>query len=183
MRLSRRTVLQLGAGAAVAPALARSAFAQAYPSRPVRIIVPTSPGGLEDFSARLIAQKLSERLGQVYRVENMPGGSENIGLGRAAESTPDGYTLLLVNSITYVVNPALFSKVPYDPYKSFAPITFATPTTQVLTVHPSMPVHTAAKLVQLIKVKPGQYTYASPGIGTSGFIAGELFRVSLGLVR
>jgi tripartite-type tricarboxylate transporter receptor subunit TctC len=147
----------------------------------VRIIVPSSPGGLEDFSARLIAQKLSERLGQVYRVENMPGGSENIGLSRAAESAADGYTLLLVNSITYVVNPALFSKIPYDPYKSFAPISFATPTTMVLTVNPSMPVRSAAELVQLIKAKPGQYTYASPGIGTSGFMAGELFRVSLGL--
>jgi tripartite-type tricarboxylate transporter receptor subunit TctC len=177
----RRQFLHLAAGAAVLPAFSRVARAQTYPARPVRIIVPSSPGGLEDFSARLIAQKLSERLGQVYRVENMPGGSENIGLSRAAESAADGYTLLLVNSITYVVNPALFSKIPYDPYKSFAPISFATPTTLVLTVNPSMPVRSAAELVQLIKVKPGQYSYASPGIGTSGFMAGELFRVSLGL--
>ena len=149
----RRQFLHLAAGAAVLPAFSRVARAQTYPARPVRIIVPSSPGGLEDFSARLIAQKLSERLGQVYRVENMPGGSENIGLSRAAESAADGYTLLLVNSITYVVNPALFSKIPYDPYKSFAPISFATPTTLVLTVNPSMPVRSAAELVQLIKVK------------------------------
>jgi tripartite-type tricarboxylate transporter receptor subunit TctC len=181
MQLSRRTLLQLSAGVAVGQALARAAFAQAYPSRPARIIVPSAPGGLEDFSARLIAQKLSERFGQIYRVENTPGGGENIGLGRAAESAADGYTLLLVNSITYVVNPSLFSKIPYDPYKSFAPISFATPTTLVLTVNPSIPVRTAAELVQLIKAKPGQYTYASPGIGTAGFMAGELFRVSLGL--
>jgi tripartite-type tricarboxylate transporter receptor subunit TctC len=181
MKLPRRRFLHFAAAAGGMLALSRVAKAQAYPTRPARVIVPSAPGGLEDFSARLIAQKLSERLGQVYRVENMSGGSENIGLGRAAGSAPDGYTLLLLNSITYVVNPALFSKVPYDPYKSFAPITFATPTTLVLTVHPSMPVHAAAELVQLIKAKPGQYTYASPSIGSAGYMAGELFRVSLGL--
>jgi tripartite-type tricarboxylate transporter receptor subunit TctC len=179
MKLCRRTVLYLAAAAL--PAMARFAFAQAYPARPARIIVPSAPGGLEDFSARIIAQNLSERLRQTYRVENTPGGSENIGLGRAAEAAADGYTLLLVNSISYVVNPSLFSKIPYDPYKSFAPITFATPTTMVLTVNPSMPVHTAVELVQLIRAKPGQYDYASPGIGSAGYMAGELFRVSLNL--
>jgi tripartite-type tricarboxylate transporter receptor subunit TctC len=181
MELPRRTFLRLTASAAASAAGSRFAMAQAYPSRPVRIIVPYAPGGQDDFSARLIAQKLSERLGQVYRVENTPGGSGNIGLGRAAESAPDGYTMLLVNSISYVVNPSLFSKIPYDPYKSFAPVTFAVPTTQLLTVNPSLPVHTVADLVKLIRDHAGQYAYASPGIGTAGYMTGELFRVSLGL--
>jgi tripartite-type tricarboxylate transporter receptor subunit TctC len=181
MKPHRRQFLHLAAGAAALPVVSRIARAQAYPSRPVRIIVPSAPGGQDDFSARLIARKLSERLGREYRVENMPGGSSNLGLGRAAESAPDGYTMLLLNSISYVVNPSLFIKIPYDPYKSFTPVTFATPTTQVLTVTPSLPVQTAADLVNLIKANPGKYSYASPGIGTAGYMTGELFRVSLGL--
>jgi tripartite-type tricarboxylate transporter receptor subunit TctC len=181
MGLGRRTFLRSAVGLAASPVLVRLALAQTYPQRPVRIFVPFAPGGQDDFAARLIGQKLSERLGQVYRVENATGGSGNIGLGRAAEAAPDGYTMLVVNSISYVVNPFLFGKVPYDPSKSFEAVTLATPTTQILTVNPSVPAKTVADLVRLIRSHPGQYNYASPGIGTSGYMTGELFRVSLGL--
>jgi tripartite-type tricarboxylate transporter receptor subunit TctC len=181
MNLLRRQFLQLAVGAAVLPAASRLALGQAYPTRPVRMIVPFAPGGQTDAIARLVAQKLSEHFDKQFYVENMPGAGGNIGMGRAMQSMPDGYTALVVDGTSFVVNPTMYVKVPYDPYKDFDPVTIAASTTQVLTVNPSLPVGTASELADLVKANPGKYSYSSPGLGTSGHLIGELFRMSLGL--
>jgi tripartite-type tricarboxylate transporter receptor subunit TctC len=180
LRLPRRHVLQAAAGALALTASRRLAFAQAYPERPVRIIVPFAPGGTTDIFARLAAQKLSERLGRQFIVENVGGASGNIGTGQAARAAPDGYTLLFAFS-SYVVNPTLFDKIPYDPYKDFAPVTLAVSSTTVLSVNPSLPAKTVKELVELVRANPGKYNFASPGAGTQAHLAGEQMRQSLGL--
>jgi len=176
----RRQFLHLTAGAAALPALSRIARAQAYPTAPVRVIVPFAPGGPTDVIGRLIAQKLSEHLGRQFFVENIAGAGGNVGMGRAARAVADGYTILVVGP-NYVVNPALYEKLPYDPIKDFDPITVAVKTTVVLTVNPSLPVQTMKDLVALIRANPAKYSYASGGIGTPGHLVGEQFRLSLGL--
>jgi tripartite-type tricarboxylate transporter receptor subunit TctC len=181
MKLPRRQFLRLAAGAAALPAAPRLARAQTYPSRPVRVIVPFAPGGQTDVIARLIAQKLSERLGKQYYVENMPGAGANVGTGRAALAAPDGYTVLVVDGIAYVANPSLYNKVPYDPSRDFEPVAIGGTTAQVLVVHPSVPARTVKDLVALIKASSGKYSYASAGVGSGAHLAGELFRGSLGL--
>jgi tripartite-type tricarboxylate transporter receptor subunit TctC len=157
------------------------AWAQAYPSRPVRVIVPFAPGGQTDVVARLVAQKLSEQLGQQFFVENVGGAGGNIGAGRAAQAAPDGYTILLVDGIGFTANPNLYSKVPYDPVKSFDPVANAATTMQILAVHPSVPAKTIQELVAVVKANSGKYSYASAGVGTGSHLSGELFRSSLGL--
>jgi tripartite-type tricarboxylate transporter receptor subunit TctC len=179
--ISRRGLLHSTLGAALLPFVPQIATAQAYPTRSVRVIVPTAPGGQDDVFARLLSQRLSVRFGTQFYVENVPGGSNNIGIGRAARAAPDGYTMLIVNSINYVTNPTLFNDAPYDPKKDFTPVTLAALTTQVLSVHPSLPVQTVKELVTLIKANRGKYSYASPGFGSAGSMTGELFRTSLGL--
>ncbi len=180
MRLPRRQFLQLATAAVVGHAAPRVAGAQSYPERPVRLIVPYAPGGPTDVITRLIAQKLSEHVGKQFFVENVGGGGGNIGMGRAAKSAPDGYTLLVVNP-SYVINPTLYDKVPYEFENDFDPVTLMVATTLVLTVHPSVPARTVNELVALIKASPGKYSYASPGTGTPGHLVGEQFRLSLGL--
>ncbi len=180
MRLPRRQFLQLAAAAAAGHAAAPMAWAQSYPERPVRVIVPYAPGGPTDVITRLLAQKLSEHVGKQFYVENMGGGGGNIAMGRAARMASDGYTLLMVNP-SYVINPTLYSKVPYEFEKDFDPVTLAVATTLVITVHPSVPAHTVKDLIALIKANPGKYSYASPGTGTPGHLVGETFRLSLGL--
>jgi tripartite-type tricarboxylate transporter receptor subunit TctC len=144
------------------------------------VIVPFAPGGPTDTSARVIAQKLSERLGQQFYVENVGGAGGNIGMGQAAKAAHDGYTVL-VAAPSYVVNPSLFDKVPYDPHKDFDAVTVAVTAPTVLTVHPSLPARTVEELIALIKANPGKFSYASPGTGTPPHLLGELFRLSLGL--
>jgi len=180
MKLPRRQFLHLTAAAAALPAIARVAWAQAYPARPVRLIVPFAPGGPTDVFARLIAQKLSEHLGKQFYVENIAGAGGNVGAGRAAQAAPDGYTIL-INGANHVVNPILYDQVPYDPAKDFEPVTIAVTAPAVLTVHPSLPAQTVKELVALIKANAGKYSYASPGTGTPPHLVGELFRLSLGL--
>jgi tripartite-type tricarboxylate transporter receptor subunit TctC len=178
MQPTRRRLLHLAAVAAVvAP---RIAGAQAYPVRPVRVIVPFAPAGPTDVFARLMAQKLSEQMGAQFYVENIVGAGGNIGAGRAAQAPADGYTIL-VNGGNHVVNPALYPHVPYDPIKDFDPVTIAVSAPAVLTVHPSLPAQTVQDLVSLIKANPGKYSFASPGTGTPPHLVGELFRFSLGL--
>jgi tripartite-type tricarboxylate transporter receptor subunit TctC len=177
---ARRQFMQIVGAAAASPILAKLAWAQAYPSRPVRVIVPYAPGGVTDVVARLIAQKLSEHLGKQFFVENVPGASGNIGTSQAAKAAPDGYTVLVAFS-SYVVNPTLFDKVPYDPHKDFEPVTLATTSTTVQIVNPSVPAQTVKDLVALIRANPGKYSFASAGAGTQSHLAGEQFRLSLGL--
>jgi tripartite-type tricarboxylate transporter receptor subunit TctC len=176
----RRQFMQMAGAAAALPILAAPAWAQTYPSHAVRVIVPYAPGGVTDIVARLIAQKLSEHLGKQFFVENVPGATGNIGTSQAAKTAPDGYTVLVVFS-SYVVNPTLFEKIPYDPYKDFDPVTLATTSTTVLLVNPSVPAETVKDLVALVRANPGKYSYASAGAGTQSHLAGEQFRLSLGL--
>src|SRR5262249_47119839 len=166
MKLPRREFLHLATGAAALPAVLRVAWAQAYPARAVRVIVPFAPGGLTDVFARLAAQKLTEHFGRQFYVENISGASGNIGTGQAARSAPDGYTLLFAYT-SHVVNPSVFAKIPYHPVKDFAPVTLAVGSATVLSVNPSLPARTVKELVALIKANPGKYNIASPGAGAT----------------
>jgi tripartite-type tricarboxylate transporter receptor subunit TctC len=180
MRLPRRRFLHLAAAFATLPAFPRMARAQSYPTRPVRVIVPYSPGGPTDVCARLVAQKLSDRLGKQFYVEDIVGAGGNIGTGQAARTAPDGYTLLItVNS--YVINPTLYEKVPYDPLKDFEAVTQIAIFQSAMFVHPSVPARTVAELVALIKANPNKYSFASPGFGTPSHLLGEQFRVAANL--
>jgi len=178
--MQRRTFLRLAAGAATLPVLPRLAQAQAYPNRPVRLIVPYAPGGPTDVCARLLAQGLSERLGKQFYVENVPGAGGNIGTGQVARAAADGYSILIaVNS--HVINPTLYRSVPYDAFKDFAAVTLVATFASALSIHPSVDARTVKELVQLIKASPGKFSFASPGFGTPSHLLGEQFRVSLGL--
>ena len=153
---------------------------EGVPTRPVRAVVAFAPGGVTDTFARLMAQKLTEQLGKQVYVENIAGASGNIGTGRLAKAAPDGHTILFAFS-SHVVNPTLFARVPYDPIKDFDPVTLAVASTTVLTVNPSVPANTVKELVDLIKANPGKYSFGSAGAGTQAHLAGEQFRLSLGL--
>ncbi len=168
------------AAAALALATSPVAWAQAYPVRSVRAIVPFAPGGATDIIARLILQKLSEQLGQQFYVEHIAGASGNIGVGQAARAAPDGYTLLFAFS-SYVTNPFIFDKVPYNPQKDFEPVTLAVTSPAVMSVNPSLPALSVKELVALIRAQPGKYTFASGGTGTQPHLVGEQFRLALGL--
>ena len=180
MSLLRRQFLQLAAGTAVMPAFSTIAASQTYPVRPVRVLVPYAPAGPSDILARIVSQKLSERLGKQFYVENVGGAGGNIGMGQGARATPDGYTVLVVPP-NIVVNPAMYDSVPYDPYRDFDPVTVAVSSPTVLTVHPSLPVQTVKEMVDLIKSSPGRFSFASPGTGTPPHLVGEQFRLSLDL--
>jgi tripartite-type tricarboxylate transporter receptor subunit TctC len=180
MRALRRRFAVL-AVAALAAAAAQNANAQAaYPSKPVRVIVPFAPGGATDTIARLIAQQLAISLRQQFNVENHGGAGGNIGMGMAAGTPPDGHMILTVSS-SYYLNPSLHAKIPYSPEKDFAPVSLVATSPYLLTVHPSMPAKTLMELVALLKANPGKYSYASPGRGTPGHLAAELFRLPRGL--
>jgi len=156
------------------PARAQSA----YPNRPVRVIVPFAPGGVTDVVARLISGKISEQLGKQFYVENIVGGSGNVGMGQAARATPDGYTVLTAFS-SFVINPGLFQRVSYDPVNDFDPVSLAVTSTTVVVVHPDLPVSNIAELVTLIRANPGKHSYATAGVGTTSHLAGEQFRLAL----
>jgi tripartite-type tricarboxylate transporter receptor subunit TctC len=157
-----------------------SASAAGYPDHPVRVIVPFAAGGPTDVMARLIAQKLSENLKQQFFVENRAGAGGNIGTSLAAHATPDGYTLLVASS-SYVVNPSLYAKNPYDAFKDFEPITLAAASPNILVVKADFPAKSVKELVDLIKKEPGKYSIANPGIGTTPQLAAELFKLQLKL--
>jgi tripartite-type tricarboxylate transporter receptor subunit TctC len=154
--------------------------AGSYPDKPVKVIVPFAPAGPTDIVARLMAAKLSERLGRQFYVENVSGAGGNTGMGQAARAAPDGYTVLFVSS-SYVVNPSLYPKIPYDPYKDFIPVTVVGDAPNILMVNPSVPANTVAELVAYIKANPGKLSYASAGTGTTPHLSGELFRLTLRL--
>lgn len=175
-----RSVVTVGLVAALALLGAGPAPAQTYPTHAVRAIVAFAPGGVTDTFARLMAQKLSENLGKQFYVDNVPGATGNIGTAQAARAAPDGYTLLFAFS-SYVVNPTLFDKIPYDPDKDFDPVTLAVTSTTVLTINPMVGATTVKELVDLIRANPGKYSYSSAGVGTQAHLVGEQFRLSLGL--
>jgi tripartite-type tricarboxylate transporter receptor subunit TctC len=154
--------------------------ASGYPDHPVKVIVPFAAAGPTDVMARLIAQKLSDHFGKQFYVENQPGAGGNIGMASAAKASPDGYTILFVSS-SYVVNPSLYARIPYDPYTDFIPITVAGDSPNVLVVNPSLPVKNVKELVDLIKANPGKYSFASAGTGTTPHLSGELFKLTFGL--
>ncbi len=168
-----KAVAALGAAAFVAA----GAHAQEYPTQPIRIIVPYAAGGMTDVVARVVGQKLGERLGQPIVVENRPGAATIVGADLAASAKPDGYTLLAATNTTLTINPWLYPKLPYDPGKSFAPIALVATAPSVIVVHPSVPARTLGELVQLGRAKPGSLSYASYGNGSSAHLAGEMLRV------
>jgi tripartite-type tricarboxylate transporter receptor subunit TctC len=176
--MKRRQFLRYGAAATAAPLLGRPARALDYPTRPVRVIVTYAPGGQTDVAARLICGKLSEQLGRQFYVENIAGGSGNAGMGQAARAAPDGYTMLAAFS-SYVINPALFARIPYDPIRDFDPVSLAVTSTVVFVVNNDVPATSLKELVALIRANPGKYSYASAGTGTSGHLAGEQFRLAV----
>jgi tripartite-type tricarboxylate transporter receptor subunit TctC len=176
----RRRFLHLLAGAAALSAAPNGARAQAWPTRPVRIIVPFQPGGSTDIFARLAAQKLTEHFGKQFYIENVAGATGNVGTAQAARAAPDGHTLLIAFS-SYVVNPTLFAKLPFDPDKDFAPVTLAVAAPNLVTVNPSLPARDLKGLVALIKANPGKYTYTSGGVGTQAHLLAEMLRLSQAL--
>src|SRR5499426_4491478 len=179
--MKRRTFLYLSAATAVLRIAPWAAWAQAYPARPVRGIVPFAPGGQVDVVARLIAQRLSEQLGQQFYVENVSGAGSTIGAGRAAQAAPDGHTILIADGIAFTANPSLYAKVPYDATRDFEGVAAPATTMQVLAVNPALAARSIQELVALIKANPGKYSYASAGVGTGAHLTGELFRISLRL--
>jgi tripartite-type tricarboxylate transporter receptor subunit TctC len=166
--------LLAGAGASQAQTAA------GYPNRTVKVIVPFAPAGPTDVMARLIAQKLSENLGQQFYIENRAGAGGNLGMTAAANAPADGYTILFVSS-SFVVNPSLYAKIPYDAFKDFAPVTVAAASPNILVVHSSIPAKSVNEFVDLLQSNPGKYSYAIPGVGTTPHLAGELFKLSLKL--
>ena len=150
-----------------------------YPTKAVRVVVPVAPGGGTDFIARLLSQELTERLGQMFVVDNRAGAGGAIGAQVVATASPDGYTLILGYTASHGINPAL-SKLPYDPVKNFTPISLVTTATNMLVVHPAVPVKTVPELITYAKSKPGQLRYASAGNGTAPHMSGELFNLMAG---
>jgi tripartite-type tricarboxylate transporter receptor subunit TctC len=174
----RSIIRNLTVCAALLAALAAApASAAGYPDKPVKIIVPFAPAGPTDVMARLIAQKLSENLKQQFFVENHPGAGGNIRMMAVARSTPDGYTILVASS-SFVVNPSLYAKNPYDAFRDFAPVTLAAASPNILVVNPDIPVRTVKELIDLLQANPDKYTIANPGIGTTPQLASELFKLT-----
>jgi len=180
MDLLRRRCLQGAIGVAALSVSWRFAAARNYPVRPVRMIVPFGPGGNADVLARILAENLSERIGQQFYVENIGGAGGNIGMGHAALAAADGYTVL-VTVPSYVTNPLLYDNVPYDAHKSFDPVTLAVSSTIVLALYPAVPAQTVDDLIALVRTHPGRYNYATAGVGSPGHLLGEMLRQSLDL--
>jgi len=157
------------------------AFAQAYPAKPIRLIVAAGPGSATDVRARWLAPRLSAALGQTIVLDNRAGAGGAIGTELAAKSAPDGYTLLIVHQGTLALNPHIYGRLGYDPLSSFAPITLLGTSSLLLAVHPSVPVNSVADLVQLAKQKPGALNYGSPGTGSPPHVAAELFTRMAGI--
>src|SRR6202790_4398526 len=157
-----------------------AAAAQGYPTRPVRVVVGFPAGGPTDAIARIVAQKLSDKLGQQFFVENVGGAGGNTAAGQVARANPDGYTMLAI-STGFVVNPSLYAKVPYDPIKDFAPVTLVAVSPNVVVVNPAVPAKSLPELVQLIRDNPGKYSFAGPGVGSTPHLGGELFRLAFDL--
>ena len=180
MKLPRRTFLQLAAGAAVLPAVSRIAFAQAYPTRPVRIIVGFAPGGTADIIARLMGQWLSERLGRPFIIENRPGGGTNIATEAVVRAPADGYTLLML-SATQAINATLYDKLNFNFIRDIVPVAGTMRVPGIMVVNPSVPANTVPEFIAYAKANAGKLSMASGGIGSAGHISGELFKMMTGI--
>jgi tripartite-type tricarboxylate transporter receptor subunit TctC len=178
----RHLLSRLLAAALITVSLAPSlALAQAYPAKPIRLVVPFPPGGSLDVIARAIGQKLSEAWGQPVVIDNRPGAGGNIGADLVAKSTPDGYTILEGALSTHAVNVSLYSRMPYDPIKDFAPITLVAVTPNVLVLNPSVPANSVKELIAYAKANPGKLSFGSGSNGSAGHLAGELFKSDAGV--
>ena len=166
--------------AALLCAAALPAFGQAWPAKPVRIVVPYPPGGPVDISARLLAPKLQQALGQPFLVENKPGAGGNIGADFVAKSAPDGYTIGMGAIATHAINPALMANVPYDPIRDFRHLALVVQVPNVLVVNPELPARSVKELIALAKAQPGKLDFASGSTGSTGHLAGELFKQMTG---
>ncbi|MBI2293036.1 MAG: tripartite tricarboxylate transporter substrate binding protein, partial [Betaproteobacteria bacterium] len=173
-RIAIPAALIVAAGTFAAPALAAE-----YPTKPIRLIVGFAPGGGTDTTARAMSQKLTDALGQQVVVDNRPGAAGNIATEMVAKATPDGYTLLMGTIAALSINPSLYSKLPFDPLKDFTPITQAVDSTNILSLHPSVPAGSVKELIALAKSKP--LNYGSSGVGGTGHLAGELFNTMAGV--
>jgi tripartite-type tricarboxylate transporter receptor subunit TctC len=180
MKLPRRRFLHLAAGAAALPAASLIARAQAYPSRPARIVVPFAAGGSTDISARLIGQWLSERLGQQFVIENRPGAGSNIGTEVVVNAPPDGYTLLLVGASS-AINATLYEKLSFNFLRDIAPVSGIISIPFIMAVNPSFPAKTVSEFIAYARANPGKVNMASGGNGTAGHLSGELFKMMAGI--
>jgi tripartite-type tricarboxylate transporter receptor subunit TctC len=180
MKLPRRNFLHLAAGAAALPAVSRVARAQAYPSRPVRMIVPFAPGGTSDILARLMGQWLSERLGQPFVIENRPGANSNIGTEAVVRAPSDGYTLLLVTAAA-AINATFYEKLSFNFIRDITAVAGIVRVPSVMVVNPSVPATTVPEFIAYAKSKPGKTTMASAGKGAPSHLAGELFKTMAGV--
>lgn len=174
-----RRRLLAGAGAALlAPSLVRAQ--DAYPNKPIKFIVPWTPGGATDNISRIVTARMSELLGQQVMIDNKPGGGGTIGTDGIAKAAPDGYTIGLVTVSMFTMAPALYAKLPYDSVKDFSPMAGMSMWPNMLVVHPSLPVKTVPELIALLKANPGKYNMASSGSGTTIHLAGEMFKQMTG---
>jgi tripartite-type tricarboxylate transporter receptor subunit TctC len=180
MRLPRRRFLRLAVGAVAMPAVARVASAQAYPSRPVRIIVGFAAGGSSDIGARLIGQWLQERLGQPFVIENRAGAATNIATETVVRAPPDGYTLLMIGPSS-TINATLYDKLSFVFLRDIAPVASTIRQPQIMLANPSLAANTIPELIAYAKANPGKITMASAGTGSSGHLAGELFKMMAGV--
>ncbi len=180
MKLPRRRFLSLAVGAVAMPAVARVASAQAYPSRPVRIVVGFAAGGSSDIGARLIGQWLQERLGQPFVIENRPGAATNLATETVVHAAPDGYTLLMIGPSS-TINATLYDKLNFVFLRDIAPVASTMRQPQIILAHPSLPANTVPEFIAYAKANPGKITMASAGTGSSGHLAGELFKMMAGV--
>ena len=180
MKLPRRNFLHLAAGAAALLAVSRIARSQAYPSRPVRLIVSVAPAGASDILARLMGQWLSERLGQQFIIDNRPGAGSNIGTEAVVRAPADGYTLLLV-ATSAAINATLYEKLNFNFIRDVAPVASIIRAPYVMAVNPTVPAKTVPEFIAYAKANPRKLNMASPGIGTGDHIAGELFKMMTGV--
>ncbi len=165
----------------IAALCSNAALAQAYPSKPVRLIVPFAPGGTTDVLARLVAQKLTDALGQQFIIENKPGAGGNIGTELAVKSPADGYTLVMSFDGTMAINPNTYAKMPFDPQKDLAAVANVAQVPLLMVVHPGVAAKNVAEFVALAKASPGRINYSSAGHGSTGHLTGELFRSRAGI--
>ena len=180
MAFSRRGAYGMFIATAAVAAGLQPAHAQNYPNRPIRLVVPFSPGGAADVPGRILTQKMSEALGHQVVVDNRPGAGSTIGADQVAKAPPDGYTLLMISN-THFVSAALYKKLPYDSVADYAPVTQATSAPNVIVIHPSLPAKTVRELIALAKAKPGKIDYASSGNGSTQHLTGALFTKMAGI--